>query len=95
MKPTIKTIHKRIENARCIFTTARFVLLNHPIDPRAVCLIDLSSPHTGNLFTSYMIEIFCKGYMGHCDFETIYIGGGTANYYGVLPDHYLSITYHL
>lgn len=94
MKPTLKSILKRVESASGIFTTSRFVVINHPIE-NAVCLIDLSCPHASNLFTSCMIEIFCKGYMGHYRFETIYIGGETANFYGVFPGHFLSITYHL
>lgn len=95
MKPTIKSIHKRMDKARETFKSARYALLEHPFNSRQVCLVELSRTADINLFSRHEIEIFCKGFLGHFDFDTIYIYGETADYYGVEVGYYISISYYL
>lgn len=95
MKPTIKSILKRMGKARETFESARYELLEHPFNSREICLVELSRPAATNLFSKYEIEIFCKGFMGNFDFETYWIDGETAKYYGIEPGHYLSVSYYL
>lgn len=96
MKPTIKSIHKRMDKVRDFFGEhSRYVLMSHPLTRRAVCLVELSRPADANVLTRQELKILCERFIEHVEFDTYYIDEETANACGVNVGKYLCISYYL